>query len=962
MQLLVAVSVERPCPAADLLAAFAAGDLQGDEVGPLEQHLADCTECLATVACLGHDATTPGAALAPGALVDRYQILSFVGRGSFGVVYAAFDPKLDRRVALKLLHQTGVVDEERFLGEVRAMAKLLDPGVVAIFDAGQFDGRSYLAMEFIDGTTLRAWLAAATRPLDSIVDAFIRAGRGLSAAHAAGIIHRDFKPDNVLVRANGTVAVTDFGLAERAEHRADADAWLVGTPAYMAPEALRREAVDARSDVYSFCVALYEAIFGTHPFPASSVTELLAAISSGPRVPRDARVPRHVRDVVLAGLSASPTGRPQTMTLLLRALEHRRRSRRVWIASTVLAAVAAVIIVRGTRADDLASSCSVRARENVQAVWGAERRAAVRQALEASTSPIGRHAAARVEIVLDRYAASWQSEWIGACDALDSKSSEIELPRRRIACLDRRRDRWAALVTTLGHPDERSVLNASTATYALPPVETCRDERWLPGLSPNQADIRFSVAHASLANAQVLSDLGHTADGLAALRAPLALALETGDRALEAEARLVEGDLRRAVEPRAAEEPLHTAAIAASAAGRLDLEAAAKILLVQTLAHSQLRLAEVALAAKYAEAVVDRLGDPTVTADYRYARALAEWSIGGAEQSLPFDIGTLLAQMAVHGEEHPKTAEAQNNLAVTLFELDHLDLSIALERRAIEIRERLQGPTHPETLNARGNLAYALAERGELALAIKLQEAVAEGRGRLFGADYFLLSETWIRLSRLYQWELGRPDDALRAARTARRIDAKEFGEDASEGIASLANLARILGARGERDEADSASSRALAIADKNLPPDHVHTRAAVVARGYVLERTGRCNDAIPILERLDRSSAHLTGRSELVIGLVALARCRLDHEDPAAAETLLLRAVKLREDTRGSDSPMVADTLIELAAFYRGQRRPTEAIAAAERAVLLRAKLEGPVLDRARDELGRLTGVRRTE
>jgi eukaryotic-like serine/threonine-protein kinase len=953
-----AVSLQQPCPAADVLSAFAVGELAPDEVSALDLHLADCAECLATVACLGHE-PPQSAALPPGALVDRYQILTFVGRGSFGVVYAAFDPKLDRRVALKLLHPDGGIDEERFLGEVRAMAKVSDPGVVAIYDAGRFDDRSYIAMEYIDGATLRAWLAAEVRSVDAVIAAFVQAGRGLAAAHECGIIHRDFKPDNVLIRANATVAVTDFGLAERAERSGTQDEWLVGTPAYMAPEALRREAVDVRADVYSFCVSLYEAMFGAHPFPATTMSELESAIERGPRVPRDTRFPRHVREAVLAGLAAAPAKRPQTMSLLLRALQHSPRSKRRWIAGAgLVVAATTALVVRSTGTPDPESSCSVRAREQVSSIWDASRRSAVRDALEASKSPVGHDAASRVEIVLDRYAASWQSAWLGACDARDAKSSAPELTQRRIDCLERRRQHWAALVETLTHSDERTVINASTATYALPAVETCGGERWLPRLSPNQADRRFSAAHAAIANAQVLSDLGLTVDGLAAVQSPLGLALETGDRALEAEARLVEGDLRRAVEPRAAEEPLHAAAIAASAAGRLDLEAAAKILLVQTLAHSQLRLAEVALAAKYAEAVVDRLGDPFMTADYRYARALAEWSIGGSGRSLPFDIGTLLAQTTVRGDDHPKTAEAQNNLAVTLFELEKLDASIALERLAIATRERLQGREHPETLNAKGNLAYALAERGEISEALRLQESVAAGRERLFGPDYFLLSETWVRLSRLYQWELGRSDDALVVARKALAIDTKEFGES-SEAISSMANLARVLGARGEHGEADRVSAQVLAIAEKNLPPDHLLARTALLARGYALERAGRCKEAVPLLELLDRRSSDVsTGRSDLVVGLHALAHCRVEQGDPRAAEALLLRALELREETRGANSPLVADVLIELAAFYRGQHRMTEAIAAAERAVTLRANVKGAVLERARFELSKARGV----
>jgi tetratricopeptide (TPR) repeat protein len=175
-----------------------------------------------------------------------------------------------------------------------------------------------------------------------------------------------------------------------------------------------------------------------------------------------------------------------------------------------------------------------------------------------------------------------------------------------------------------------------------------------------------------------------------------------------------------------------------------------------------------------------------------------------------------------------------------------------------------------------------------------------------------------------------------------------------------MANLARILAARGEHDEADRISARALAVAEKNLPADHLLARTALLARGYVLERGGRCKDAVPLLERLDAISADAaTGRSDLVIGLYALAHCRALQGDPSAAEALLLRAVTVREETRGAGSPLVADALIELAAFYRGLHRRAEAIAAAERAVRLRANTNGAVLEQARFELTRSSTAR---
>ncbi|MDX2089417.1 MAG: serine/threonine-protein kinase [Kofleriaceae bacterium] len=946
------------CPAADVVAAFAAGGLAADEVSTLEEHLGSCSRCAAAVAHLGkttYSVTAAGAMLSPGATVDRYQILSLVGRGAFGRVYAAYDPKLDRKIALKLVVLHRPEHEGPLLREARAMAGLSSPHVVAVHDAGIADGFLYIAMEFVDGKTLREWRAETPRTPAEIVAAFAQAGRGLQAAHAANIIHRDFKPENVLVHANGRVSVTDFGLAFRSSDAgASHEQIIVGTPRYMSPEGLRKEPVDARSDIYALCVSLYEALYETHPFPAGTVSEQLAAIARGPKLPRDMRVPRHVRDAMLAGLAADPARRPPTMQALLRAFEPKPRRWLAWTAVGGAAAVVATVLgmTRSHSASPVAS-CALDARARVDEIWSPARRALLRGGIEGSTSPLAHDVADRLELVLDRYATSWEQEWTRACEAGREAAQLPQLTARRRACLDRLHTRWASLVSTLASPDEVAVIHASSASYALPAVDVCGPGRYLAEVAAAAGDPRATSARAAIAKAQVLADLGNTVAGLATLAGPLALAAERHDPELEAEARLVEGDLRRAVDPQSAEAPLHSAAIAASEVGRLDLEAAAKVLLVQTLAHSQFRLEESARAAAYAQAAVTRLAEPALLADFAYARGLAEWSIGGAERSLPHELATLTIQAVVRGAEHPKLAEALNAVAVSLVELEQIEGAIPLQERALRMRERLQGASHPEALNARGNLAFALAEVGRIDEAVALQEAVAAGRARILGEDYFLLDETWIRLARLYQWELGREEDALAAARKALAIDEKAFGLDAPEGVASRTLLARVLAAQGALAEAETASTRALANAERALPPTHLLVRAALATRADVLERRDRCADATPLFERLDRASAVMvSGRGDLVFGLHAAARCALRARDAARAEQLLLRALAVREQSLGARSPMLADALVELAAFYRTRGRPDDARAMATRAVAVREHVPGVLRTRAQREL----------
>ncbi|CAN5772203.1 hypothetical protein BH11MYX3_BH11MYX3_01260 [soil metagenome] len=954
-----------------MLAAFATGELTEPEIQALAPHLDICSMCFGLVGQLGR-AVAETAELPPGAMVARYQILSLIGRGAFGAVYAAYDPELDRKVALKLVPHRRADDEERFLREARAMARVSSAHVVAVHDVGRIDDGLFIAMGFVDGQTLGAWLVEKTRSSREIIGAFVQAGHGLAAAHAEGIVHRDFKPENVLVDRSGHVAVTDFGLAWRTattEVRDDevglteplasltAAGALIGTPIYMAPEALRREPVDARSDVFSFSVALYAALYGSHPFPAKTLAELAIAISTPPRPPRDAKVPNHVRDAVLVGLHAAPADRPQTMLAMVRALERDPRRTGVALASFGALAIAVTVIVaaRLMSGSTGAPDCRSRAKTLIDDTWGAPQHAAVRAGITASRSPLALDAVGRVESALDRYAGAWQRGWVEACEAEETHEMAPVLLARRMGCLDRRRAQWDSLVATLTAPDETAVLGASSAAYALPGTELCADPRWLATASSPQDDARLTAAYAAIAKAQVLSDLGSTRAGLSALEQPLSVARITRDRALEAAARVVEGDLRRAVDPRSAEAPLHAAAIAASSVGRLDLEARAKILLVQTLSHSQLRIAESAREADYAEAAAVRLGDPALIVDYLYARGLAEWSAGGAERSIPLERLTLLTAIVVHGPEHPKVAEALNSIAVSFLEIDRVADSLPLQRAALAMRERLQGPSHPEALNARGNLALVLAELGKAGESVVMQESVAVDRARILGDGYFLLDETWIRLANLYQWELGRPGDALRAARRAREIDEQEYGTEAPEGIASLSTLARVLAAQGQQAEALTTSTHALHIAQASLPPTHALVRTTLITYALALEAGPRCMDAMTTHLVIDQTwTSPRIGRMDRAVGLMSRARCEAATGNYAQAVYVLKRALELREQARGSASPLIADVLVEIARIERLAGHLPEARIAARRAVAVRIGASGSVLAAAQAELAK--------
>ncbi|HEY1557978.1 MAG TPA: serine/threonine-protein kinase [Kofleriaceae bacterium] len=401
---------------------------------------------------LARTATAPGSASDPdaaapapelGATLGRYRIERVIGEGGMGVVHAAFDPDLERRVALKVLRvvdSTGDDARQRLLREARAMARLTHPNVVAVHEVGTASGRDYVAMELVEGESLAEWLRAEQRSTRDIVQAFIAAGRGLAAAHAAGLVHRDFKPHNVLRRGDGRVCVTDFGLARgldatgheatmrlgkdaKPEHTPSALSGLtatgsvLGTPAYMAPEQWAGGTVGPPADQFAFCVALWEALSGERPFRGATIDLLKAEVARGPASLDASKLPRRLRAVLRRGLDPDPAKRFPNMDALLAALS---RAQRKPIAAAVLGALVPVAAIAffGLRGLGGAPSCELPAHA-ADDVWP-------QPAAEALA------AAGRAELrgVLDRDIVDWKAARQRAC------ADTGEHHAARLACLD----------------------------------------------------------------------------------------------------------------------------------------------------------------------------------------------------------------------------------------------------------------------------------------------------------------------------------------------------------------------------------------------------------------------------------------------------------------------------------------------------------------------------------------------
>jgi len=472
-----------------------------------------------------------------GALVDRYLILGTLGRGGMGVVYKAFDPELDRPIALKLVAVNGQgsdADESRarLLREAKTLAQLSHPNVVAVHDVGAHGKDVFVAMEFVSGTTLRKWLETKPRTPREILGVFRAAGAGLAAAHRLGIVHRDFKPENVMVADDGRVRVLDFGLA-RAETRATtrpslpalANAMAVdseltrhgtimGTPAYMAPEQDLGNPVDGRSDQFSFCAALYEALFGVRAFAGKAYAEIAANRLDGHLTPTPSvrGVSTRVRRALLKGLRVAPAERYASMDALLLELGGPRRRTKVAIAVLALTSVAAggwaawVATHRAPSADEL---CAESASE-VERVWSDKRRNELIASLDATKLPNAHAAALRVIEAADRYAADWRVRRVQVCKQMvgrDHDRKRDEIVGSKLKCLESRLSTLDATTTVFIHaPTEGVVARADLIMRDIDPLAECDvvdtskvvtedvRERWSPMMRP------LVEGHTALAN------------------------------------------------------------------------------------------------------------------------------------------------------------------------------------------------------------------------------------------------------------------------------------------------------------------------------------------------------------------------------------------------------------------------------------------------------------------------------
>jgi tetratricopeptide (TPR) repeat protein len=473
------------CPNAHTVDQFIGGRLPAAERLELERHFDVCAGCAQLVGCVMAGADVPvteqlatgsrpgqrPGALAMGGRFGRYIILSRAGQGGMGAVYAAYDTSLGRNVALKLLAAAGAGAGARLFAEAAAMARLDHPNVVTVFDAGVFEGEPYLAMRLVDGQTLADWRRERPRSLREIVTAMAAVASGLAAAHAAGIVHRDVKPSNILVEGR-RVLVTDFGLS--VDDGAARAGTVSGTPAYMPPEQWNGEPATARSDVFAFCATFYQMLYGVLPFQGKTPEAVREATLAGrltppPRGSRP-RVPGRLHRLVVQGLAPDPADRPADLAATARMLLRDPAVTRRWlVASIATGALVAAAFLGGHR---LAASPQRRCHAGaavLDSAWNDSRRKAIQARFTAlglaSTWP-------SLERRLDRYAAAWRAGHAETCAAsFDRRRQSGAMLDLRMVCLDGRRAALDALASALPSASTSRLLKAVDAR--LPDIESC---------------------------------------------------------------------------------------------------------------------------------------------------------------------------------------------------------------------------------------------------------------------------------------------------------------------------------------------------------------------------------------------------------------------------------------------------------------------------------------------------------
>jgi eukaryotic-like serine/threonine-protein kinase len=887
-------------------------------------------------------------------VADKYRVLAPIGAGGMGVVYLARDLRLDRDVALKLGSVASPAALARLEREAQALARLSHPNVVVVHEVGEVAKRLFVAMEYVRGGTLRDWLAAGRRGWRAIVAIYVAAGDGLAAAHAAGLVHRDFKPENVLIGEGGDERprVADFGLARGALARTPIDdepgelarerigvaitrtGALVGTPAYMAPEQHERAEVDARADQFAYCTALWEALHGQRPFAGETVPALLESIERallrGASEGHAQRVPGHILRALRRGLHARPDARWPAMAPLLAELRRDPSRTRRSLALLGVVLTATIVAVSWPR-DPAATPCSAED-GRMHALWNPERAAELERSFTAA------HGAATFAMLrerLDDYAAAWTEASRSACEATHVHGVQSgALLDRRMLCLQQALATAQAILDEADRGGRAAVELAPGQLAALPDVGECADVRAFSGQAPLPADperrAEIESTALTLASARVASGASDAHDPAARGDALVALAEHAAWPPLVAQASYLRAML-----------------LADHGAGLAQVEPALADAAARALAAGDERTAALAMAnlggvlattsnvasrswIGLARGLWERLGRPPLLGQHIAVNdALRAQLAGELDEALRLLDEEARLAVAAAGDTPYVRAQSLFSRSSGLAAAGRLQEAVEAARGARDGVAEVLGPDHPVTGQYTIELANFLAALGQLELA----EREAERAIAIAKAWYGPSARLADALSAKGDVALARGDvEAGRAAFAEALAMRRALSGDDSPQTANLTIRLGMMAAHAgdlrtalDRGEAGLAELERLGVEEPPLD--------ALILLGYATRGLGRMQESIGYLERaVAQASRAARDHPETVNPRIELAYSLIAADRAAEAVDVLEPAVALARASPHVRPPIVAEVHLALAkALWAARDDEPRALAQAE-------------------------------
>ncbi len=887
------------------------------------------------------------ATLARGETIGRFVVLDVLGTGGVGVVYAAYDPNLDRKVAIKLLlgAATGSADARtRLLREAQAMARIDHPNVLRVHEAGTRGEQVYIAMEFAGGGTLRGWLEGG-RAQREIVAAFAHAGRGLAAAHEAGLVHRDFKPDNVLMFEGGHARVTDFGLVGLAgEQQAAADVTVagpvnettplsrdltrtgavMGTPAYMSPEQFRGGVVGPAADQFSFCVALYEALYRERPFAGDTFAELCTNVVAGELkpVPRDADVSPRLRRLLVRGLATDPAKRFPSMQALLAELSRdprkRMRALALGLGAVAIAGGGAWFALRP--AVDVCGGASGR----LAIAWNLMQREELAAAFAASGRPDAMAVFGRVVPMIDNWGDNWEHGYVGACE--DARVHQIQsehLLDLRMDCLMTKLDEVHATVDTLVQGGGDAVDRATHIAMALPSIDLCGDTVALATKAeqPMTPQARWAVAalRTQINHAEAEDKIGHYPTALRIAQSALEAARVAGSRRTIAEATYEVGVVQRDLHDAASVETLDSAMRAALVAGENELAVRAATWGIVGIANHTTKYALGEQLGGIATALAER-AHMSVNTSLQLERALGELEASNKHpkqarehydhalataksQHPPNDllIGALLDSIGILDEDEGNYADAR-----------------AMYEQALAIAERINGPDHPDVANTLDSLAGTYVKEHKPADVQRLMERALAIRIAALGPEHGDVASSYNNLGSFYR-TAGDPVKARAYYKKALALQEKLYGPDSFELYNVLMNLGGLDEDTGDHAEAHVLLERARVNTEKAYGPDDPRLGGVLEVLANLAASEGDHTGALALYQRADQMMEKVYGPDNAQVGRVLGNMVNAYHSlgKLKEARDLSARVIALFTKVHGAESFWVGAALINDAALH---------------------------------------------